>query len=503
MNNPSIQQQAIFKAVSELSFKSLLIIAVAGAGKTSTLVEALKLMQGRVAFAAFNRKIVNEIKEKVTRQNTFINTFHGHAGSAWRSVAPKARLDEQKQRQINADLNVPMELDSLVTKLSRLAKLRAVGIETKINDINAYQEIIEHYGLEDELADSNGEVPKNADELLNQAIDLSIKSLKAAAAMAYEVIDFNDQLWVPCYLNAKFWQYDWVLVDEAQDSNPIFRVIAKRLLKVGGRMIFVGDPRQAINGFAGADNDALEIIKKSFGAVELPLTVSYRCPKEVVKHAQQWVKHIQAAESAISGSVETISLANFENNFASLNQSDAIICRNTKPLVELAYQLIKNRIACHVEGRDIGQGLLKLATRWKAIKNVRILAEKLIDWKVKQETKLLAQGKEVLAQSIADKVETLIVIIDSLPAGSQVSDLRQAIETLFQDGSDTLTLSTIHKSKGREWERVYLLGRNRYQPSPYARQQWQAEQEDNLIYVAITRAKRDLIEIIVPKKERS
>jgi DNA helicase-2/ATP-dependent DNA helicase PcrA len=70
---------------------------------------------------------------------------------------------------------------------------------------------------------------------------------------------------------------------------------------------------------------------------------------------------------------------------------------------------------------------------------------------------------------------------------------------LFQDSDDpkkprnAVTLSTVHKSKGREWPRVFLLGQEKYMPSKYARQAWQLEQEMNLIYVAYTRAMSELI----------
>jgi superfamily I DNA/RNA helicase len=74
-----------------------------------------------------------------------------------------------------------------------------------------------------------------------------------------------------------------------------------------------------------------------------------------------------------------------------------------------------------------------------------------------------------------------------------------------RDGSEsripTLTLCTIHRSKGREWQRVYLIGRNRYMPSSYARLDWELEQERNLMYVAVTRSKGELVEVRVPEAE--
>jgi DNA helicase-2/ATP-dependent DNA helicase PcrA len=87
-------------------------------------------------------------------------------------------------------------------------------------------------------------------------------------------------------------------------------------------------------------------------------------------------------------------------------------------------------------------------------------------------------------------------------AGDTTRRLVQKVEMLFgQDNrQDVLRLCTIHRSKGREWERVFLIGRNQYQPSRYAETEEEKAQEDNLVYVAITRVKKELVEVTVPGK---
>jgi len=73
-----------------------------------------------------------------------------------------------------------------------------------------------------------------------------------------------------------------------------------------------------------------------------------------------------------------------------------------------------------------------------------------------------------------------------------------AIKGIFEDNvTGMLVLSTIHKSKGREWDTVFWLDRDGTLPSKYARQKWQLQQEDNLCYVAATRAKQCLIEVVI------
>jgi DNA helicase-2/ATP-dependent DNA helicase PcrA len=274
------------------------------------------------------------------------------------------------------------------------------------------------------------------------------------------------------------------------------------------RSIFaVGDPAQAIYGFTGADNDALDLVRAEFNTTDLPLTVTFRCPKAVVRHVQQWVSHIEAHESAPEG--EVLFMDEEEWLKQELVPGDAILCRNTKPLVEIAFSLIRQRIRCHVEGKEIGQGLINLANKWRSVKTVGELKDQLEAHLTKHTEKFLAKGEEGKAEGLNDRVQTLFVIMESLADDAPVAEVNKILESLFTDsvqGSDyDVTLSTIHKAKGREWHRVFWWGRNRYQPSPYARQEWQMKQEIHLMYVAGTRSKHSLIEVIVnvpPKRGR-
>ncbi len=263
------------------------------------------------------------------------------------------------------------------------------------------------------------------------------------------------------------------------------------MLKHRGRLVAVGDHRQSIYGFTGTSHDSLDLIKEEFKAKELPLSVTFRCPKNVVKIAQQWVSHIESHESSPDGIVDKCTVADI-HKLAS--PQDAVICRNTKPLVELAYNLIKNRVPCRVEGRAIGQGLIKLATRWK-VKSLSALINKLELYKEKQIEKNKKKGKEEMCQLIEDQVDTLFVFIDQCKLDDTVDTLIKKIEALFGDTEGTqevLTLSTIHKSKGREWHRVFALKMDEYSPSKYAKEDWQIQQENNLCYVQVTRAKHHL-----------
>lgn len=503
--DPSPQQQAAFDFVVD-GTGSAVLEAVAGAGKTTTLVEICKLIRGKAVFTAFNKKIADDIGRKLSEagvdsQTVRSATFHAIGFAAWRKFSPGSiKVDGDKLDGLMEEISVPKGYRAFCKKLVSLAKQSMIGLDGMDEAANPapWEEIVEHFEL-DEMLMADDQVTVETTTLA-AALGWAYRLLVASNEVGDRVIDFDDMIYLPLVNKAKFDQYDWVLVDEAQDTNRARREMAKAMLKPGGRLIAVGDRHQAIYGFTGADADALDLISQEFSCIPLPLTITYRCPKAVVRHAQRWVKHIQAADSAPEGKLSEINHLDF--NKLRPKPTDAILCRNTKPLVEIAFDLIRREIGCHVEGRDIGQGLLTLVRKWKTPRTVGQLREKLEEHLYEQTAKYILQGKEHKVASLRDKVETLNVLADHVGYDAPIWQLEDQIDRLFRDTTGrekpTVTLSTVHKAKGREWDRVYLYGRNRYMPSPYAKQEWEIQQERNLIYVAVTRAKKELIEVRLP-----
>lgn len=168
------------------------------------------------------------------------------------------------------------------------------------------------------------------------------------------------------------------------------------------------------------------------------------------------------------------------------HSEDAVLCRNTAPLIGFAFELLARGIACHVVGKEIEIGLLQLIQKigGDTIHDFRL---KLREHSERETTKLIRKGKKEAAANYEDKC-TAILIIARTCHGTE--DLRNAIQKLFASGSG-VTLSTIHKAKGLEWETVFLLDWNLL-PSRYAESDAAKTQEKNLQYVAVTRAKLDL-----------
>lgn len=506
----SAQQFNVCKAIACTS-DNLILSAVAGSGKTYTLQAVIrvirKLIAGKsVIYVVFSKPAEREAAAKIG-SDARVATFHSVGFNAFKNkFGRNVTMEFKKIFNLMDEMDVPWMLRGFVNKLVDYARNKAIGCpnQPSVDDRNAYYEIIDHNGFDSILLEAETEL--SIEELEELGISYAIDIIKASIKQAYDdlILDFTDQLYMAVYdkgcLATENDKYDFVLIDECQDTSTIRRELAAKLVSKQGRIIAVGDPFQAIYGFTGADNDAVECIETQFNAKTLPLSVSFRCSKAVVRFVQKWVSHIESHPDAIEGAVisatsrEILDPAKF-----TLLANDAIICRNTKPLVEFAYGLLAKGIACQILGKDLANGLVKLVKKWKRIKTIDKLAVKLSDWRSEEIVKLIAKGKEQTADALSDQVDCLLFLMEQLPDDSSVETLATQINSMFVDEKgeirNVLTLMTCHKSKGLEFNRVFWLGRAKFQPSKYAKKAWQQQQEINLMYVAGTRAKDTLVDV--------
>ena len=176
--------------------------------------------------------------------------------------------------------------------------------------------------------------------------------------------DFTDQVWLPTTweLSKRPWfkPYEFVLVDECQDLNATQLELVKMLAGRSGRILAVGDPRQAIMGFAGADNRSYQKIVDRLGAAELPLSICYRCPTSHLELVSANFPQIpiEAPIDAEEGKIEQIAESDlWSEKPCALKIGDMVLCRKTAPLVNLCIKLISRGIAATVKGKAIGEQL--------------------------------------------------------------------------------------------------------------------------------------------------
>jgi superfamily I DNA/RNA helicase len=132
-------------------------------------------------------------------------------------------------------------------------------------------------------------------------------------------------------------------------------------------------------------------------------------------------------------------------------------------------------------GREIGKGLINVIKKaaGKRVTTIEDFRPKLDRWQERMVRK--AEKDEAKIAAIQDKVDCINILAAGL---TTIKELTDAIEAIFSDSVQGTTLATVHKAKGLEAPRVFILNPDSM-PSRWARQEWQLEQERNLQYVAL------------------
>lgn len=491
IKNPSKYQQALFDEIQN-GHGSIVVQAVAGSGKTSSIVHAVNLIPTNksVIMLAFNRDIAEVLRTKVTRANTDIMTLNGCGHRAWMRAMGRVELEAKKTDLIIRDLK---ESDDATVREActyqpatvRLLvdKAKTVGLCPRIKGLGGLQEdtlanwesMVDYFGI-----DADGDI-YGAIIAARQVLERSVRMTS--------VIDFSDQFFMPLIYNAEFKKYDVVMVDETQDVSNIQRECIVRMMHSKTRGIFVGDSKQSIYGFRGANPDSMDLLREQFQAKTLPLSITYRCSKAVVREAQKIVPAIEPREDAPEGEVAAVEIKPQD-----LKTTDMVLCRNNAPLIRFAYECIAARVGCVVKGRDIGTGLVALVDKLSRKRTLQIVdfVDRVQKWLEAQCAKARAKDPDADVSAIQDKAECLYAVIDAAMV-KDTDSLKTQLYQIFGDPkSGILTLSTVHRSKGLEAENVYVLNAELLQPQKYDKKPWQVAQTHNLLYVCITRAKRGL-----------
>jgi len=468
---PSKYQQAIFDWVRG-NGKALVVEALAGSGKTTTGVQMLEIIPKNldVVFVAFNKHIADELRNRVPG-NVKVCTYHSLGFTALRNTFPQIRVDEDK-----VDHVIQMFLD----KWSNRALYPAIKSLVSLVKANLTGTTPDELSL---LADRYG-IELNGDSaVIFQTVPLVV----ARCLEMTSQIDYDDMCWLPIALNLRVKQYDFIFIDEAQDTNKNQVALALASVKDDGRVVAVGDRYQSIYGFRGADVNAIPSLIENLQADTLPLSITYRCPKSHVEYVNNLFPNIplECSETAISGEILQVA----EYQFSSMVvPGDMVLCRTNAPLVMPAFELIRKGVKAVIRGRDIGSNLTNLIRKMKC-SDLTELIVKLEAYRVLEVGKLLAREKNSQAQSLNDKVETINALSDGI---TSISELEDRIDTIFSDDVVGVVFSSVHKAKGLEAKRVFIL-HPELMPHKMAKRDWEQAQEKNIQYVAYTRSLESLI----------
>ena len=459
---------------------NLVVIARAGSGKTTTIIEGVNRMpETSILLAAFNKRIAEELNTRLNNPNAEAKTLHAIGFQLVKEYWSGVRVGKGNDRADDltravCGASVPDTIKKLVSKL-----------HTKAREMKPY-------------AKSGADLDPLAEQFecdpdpfwYHQGYDVAFVCDRAYQAMVLAAqdrpkmgIDFADMIYLPLRNGWAAPRYTAVLVDEAQDMTLAQLDLARKVLAPGGRMCVVGDDRQAIYAFRGADSDSLSRLKKELKATQLKLTTTYRCGRKIVALAQTEVPDIVAGEGNGEGTITTLEA---DKLTAQAQPGDFILSRLNAPLAGFAMQLLREGKRAQIAGRDIGQGLKTLVRKLsKGVYDVDTFLDRVDAWREKEVKRLLALKYETRAVLVEDQAETLYHLADG---ATTIVQIEGTIERLFDDcAPDTryVLLSSVHKAKGLEADKVFVL--------EWTFRRGKDQEENNIYYVAITRAKHDLV----------
>lgn len=491
------EEQAALRDFVLGSDRNLCCQAGAGAGKTTTSLWLVGMMaerasktgvRCRIAFVAFGKKIQQDIEEKAPA---------GIEVVTMNALGFRALKKAWNVREVEVDQDFLFTVFKARFGVEKVREDYAFFVATKkLIDLGKgalaeTSEDLEILAVDYQL-DLNGSLSKAV------ALALDIMNEQRADKSPRKAMDYTDQQWLAVVHNVEMPKYDVLVIDEAQDTNALQLEMLSRCVAEGGRVIAVGDRRQAIYGFRGADSLAMDKIVAEFDMVEMPLMTTFRCAKSVVREANKIVPEYKAGPNNAEGVVRRIDI---DALLSQVRPGDFVLSRVTAPVVKYCIKALSMGIPAAVIGRDIGKSLTSLAKKVRstiADKNdVRAFVEGLLAWRDREVKKL--EGKipvpEAAIDALQDRAACLVAFAD---ASDSVDEIFERIGSVCKEEGSTsrVDFSNTHQVKGGERDRVFLFGETYLPMRKDPRTgEWvePTEEEYNLLYVAITRAKTELV----------
>lgn len=463
----------------------LKIIAFAGAGKTTTLKGIANAKRERGVYLAFNKSIADEAKRKLAITPCTAATMHSLAFQAVRDMIGQP-----------LSINARTIRDSGVMERFHIPKVEgwnnyrvslAVGRALSAFCNSADESFGLHHGQE-ALVDSVGDPDFIRDrgkrEQAQDAIDrLGMPIFQMAEAlwehylekgemshdMYLKAMDLNEDI-----RHSAFSSFRYLMVDEAQDINPVQRSI---ITKTGLPLIAVGDPYQQIYSWRGAEN-ALGLLE---GETKY-LTQSFRFGENIAEVA----RHILATRPDGGPKQRLVGLGGRMPKDLT-GPKAAVICRTNMGMIDEALKGMRKGIAIHVDNMA---GLLA------DVRSAQALHDGRMGDVTTQELKVFDSWADL--QIEAEEGDQTLARLSTLIEEGMAPQIERLADHQARGSNDAkMMICTAHRSKGLEWPAV-MLGADwrdvnalskRYAKAEQksAKHRTQAMEEFNALYVAATR----------------
>lgn len=492
--------------------KSFKIAAFAGSGKTSTLGEVAKKLSGkRGLYIAFNKAIATDASGKFP-PNVICKTFHSLAWAGtpkWLTERTKIHWGRSSKEKLVENYKICDDLIFYISDMDGNDK-RSIFLMEPLLQAKMMIRIVNNF-CKTGLDEINDELVVNSlRKSLKLSLDKSIEgedisALRRLAVNYWEHIVSKDVVEdkfiyrVSHDVYLKYWSMsnpkinntDFILCDEAQDLDPVMlQILSKQKIQ----MIFVGDRNQQIYEWRGAIN--------AMSSLELPeysLTKSFRFGNSVAFVANVFLRALGCKSDLVgfekindqvcighllgSNKKWKDSLGNdIDFGGKSLDEdADAYIYRTNAGAMARVVLLSQN-------GRQP-----RLEAKVEEIKQAVEDAKKLHEGKpnaINSESDFYGFANwPTLKQYVEDNESCALAPFVKLVERVGLEAIEKAVDISLRQSRPDCVVSTAHKAKGLEWEKVYLGGDFRYKIGNPSGRLIASKEELRLLYVCVTRAK--------------
>jgi DNA helicase-2/ATP-dependent DNA helicase PcrA len=505
------------------------ILAGAGTGKTRTVTHriAYGIAKGyysanRVLALTYTNRAAGELRARLRQLGigaVSVKTFHAAALSQLEYFWPQF-----------AGVPAPAVLESKAKLIAKVAEELKIRLDTGgVRDLASEIEWRKFSMLS--MADYIEVAPNRPTVAgLSPAKNIEIQTAYEDAKIKAQRIDWEDVLVLtlgmlrsePRAIAHVQQQYRFFTVDEYQDISPLQHALLDAWLGERSDLCVVGDPNQTIYSFTGASSSYLQNFANTYpDATVIQLTRNYRSTQQIVNFANRltedtgFVEPLQS-QGEVGLAPRTISFATVQDECGAVvaaikNKLDqgvkasdiAVLYRVNGQSEAMENALAQAGIDYQVRGGERFFNRVEIQAAIRAIRAealspsekpvFQVVSEicRSLGWQTQQPTE---QG---VIREKWESLNSLLAITDELPAGATIGDFAAELEERQRSQHEpvkaAVTLSTIHAAKGLEWEIVHLIGLTEgYLPISYAQTEAEIREEKRLMYVGLTRARREV-----------
>lgn len=496
--NLTTEQQGIINAQGNLK-----VNAIAGSGKTTTILKYAENLpkNTKILYLAFNKSVKMEAREKCREMglmNVKVETAHSLAYKhIIKTGKHKVCKTGYKPHHIMELLRIPASSKDyvnflLANHISKFAAYFCNSTAQKIQDLDYNKTISDK---------------KAATFVKNYYRNIEKGTRQFLAKMENNEIDCTHDFYLKKFqLGNPILNYDYILFDEGQDASPAMLDI---FLNQNAEKIIVGDTHQQIYAWRYAVNSLEQV---SFN--QKNLTASFRFPQDIANLANsvlKWKKHL--------GFKDLLSIKGYAKPDSKVKtQSKAIIARTNLGLLSKAIEyVVKDQKAekIYFEGNINSYTYAEDGTSLYDVLNLYLFKKHLIKDALIKSMYDIEQLEDYIEKTEDVQLAMMVKIVQE--HGKEIPDIIKEIKEKHVPSNDRekaeTIFSTVHKSKGMEYDAVYLVNDfineekiQKFSKHFLKENKAKINEEINLLYVAITRAKNHAFlseELLPPNHKKS